>query len=60
MNTKIEQAFPKHGFHIRFTESWYQRLVKDAGAPKLPLMLAWVCIPLGMIVALSGLLLSGR
>ena len=58
MNAKIEQAFPKDGFQIRFTESWYQRLVRDAAAPKLPLVLALVCIPLGMIVAFAAILLS--
>jgi hypothetical protein len=60
MNMKIEQAFPKEGFQIRFTESWYQRLVKDAGASKLPLVLALVCIPLGMILAMGAVLLSGH
>lgn len=60
MNTKIEQAFPKEGFQIRFTESWYQRLVRDARAPKLPLVLALICIPLGLILALGAVLLSGN
>jgi hypothetical protein len=41
----------------RLTEK-YWRLIRAGEAPLWPLILCWVCIPLGVIVAFASVLLS--
>jgi len=43
---------------VRGLTGKYRTLIREAKAPLWPLILCWVCIPLGIVVAFGSILLS--
>jgi hypothetical protein len=56
-NIKISQS-SVHNWGTWSTELRYMRLVRELGAPLWPLIVASVCIPLGILIGFAAILLS--
>jgi hypothetical protein len=60
MNHQIRQMLLPNGSRIRFTERSYIQLIKEKRAQTWPLIMAAICIPLGVIIAFAAVIWSNH
>jgi len=56
MNNLLEREEIGHR-PLRWTEPAYRRLMRERGAPRWPLVMTVICLPVGVISAFLGVLL---